>query len=63
MTEIDLIKICKDIIDECPHEVNNYKSGQINLLGMFVGEAMKKSRGHADPRELSKIMKDLLNKK
>lgn len=54
----ELEKIVASIIDENPHEVAQYKSGKDKLFGFFVGQAMKKTDGKADP----KIIQDLLKK-
>lgn len=61
MKDEELKKICQDVLDVFPDKVNNYKLGKTSLLGLFVGEAMKKSKGLAEPKQLNRIMKELLN--
>ena len=52
-------KIIEKIINENKEKVIEYKSGKSKLLGFFVGQAMKESKGKANP----KILNDLLIKK
>ena len=37
-------------------KVKEYKSGKKGLLGMFVGEVMKKSKGSADPKLTNELL-------
>jgi aspartyl-tRNA(Asn)/glutamyl-tRNA(Gln) amidotransferase subunit B len=52
------------IIDEVlalyPEKVAEYKSGKTGLLGMFMGEVMKRSKGKADPKVASKLVEERL---
>tara|TARA_Y100000590_G_scaffold258557_1_gene290216 strand:+ start:107 stop:1573 length:1467 start_codon:yes stop_codon:yes gene_type:complete len=60
MSDSNLIeKIIDKIIHENKEKVLEYKSGKSKLLGFFVGQAMKESKGKANP----KILNDLLIKK
>ena len=52
--------ICQAIIDENPAEVESYRAGKVTLLGWFVGQAMRKSGGKANPNLTRKIMEELL---
>jgi Asp-tRNA(Asn)/Glu-tRNA(Gln) amidotransferase B subunit len=53
------------IIDEVlalfPEKVAEYKSGKTGLLGMFVGEVMKRSKGKADPKITNQIISEKLD--
>lgn len=51
--------IVDEIIENNPDEVARYKDGKKQLIGFFVGQAMKASRGKANP----KLIKDLISKK
>lgn len=44
-----------------PDKVVEYRSGKTGLLGLFMGEVMKLSKGKADPKVASKIVKELLD--
>ena len=70
--ELDLIQnsnstelqtLIEDVLAKFPEKVNEYKAGKIGLLGLFVGEVMKLSKGKADPKLLNQLVKDTLEKK
>jgi len=49
-------------IDKYPDKVIAYKSGSKNLLGLFMGEVMKLSKGKADPKIANKLLREALEK-
>ena len=53
MTQItdegELNKIIAAIITKSPKQVEQYKGGKTNLLGFFVGQVMKETKGRAKP--------------
>lgn len=51
--------IVEEIIKNNPDEVKRYKEGKKQLIGFFVGQAMKASKGKANP----KLVKDLITEK
>jgi aspartyl-tRNA(Asn)/glutamyl-tRNA(Gln) amidotransferase subunit B len=53
--------IIDEVIAMYPDKVKDFKSGKKNLMGMFMGEVMKKSQGKADPKIASKLLADSLN--
>ena len=64
VTDTGLIEtIVDDVIAENQKMVVQYLSGKDKLLGFFVGQAMKKSKGKANPKILNEILKDKLSKK
>lgn len=50
-----------EIIDNNPGQVAEYRSGKDKLFGFFVGQAMKASKGKANPAQVNEILKKLLN--
>ncbi len=56
-------KVIEDIIDQLilnhPNEVESFRAGKKKLLGFFVGQLMKETKGKADP----KLANQILNKK
>lgn len=44
------------VLEAWPDKVDDYRAGKKNLIGLFVGEVMKATRGAADP----KAVRDLL---
>ncbi|MEX2477993.1 MAG: Asp-tRNA(Asn)/Glu-tRNA(Gln) amidotransferase subunit GatB [Gracilimonas sp.] len=51
--------IVEKIIKDNPDEVRRYQEGKKQLIGFFVGQAMKASKGKANP----KLVKDLITEK
>jgi len=64
VTDISQIEnIVDDVIKENQKMVEQYLSGKEKLLGFFVGQSMKKSKGKANPKILNEILKKKLIKK
>jgi aspartyl-tRNA(Asn)/glutamyl-tRNA(Gln) amidotransferase subunit B len=57
----DLIRnFVNDAIAKFPEKVQEYKQGKKGLLGLFVGEVMKLSKGKADPKLTNKMVLERL---
>ncbi|HET6225140.1 MAG TPA: Asp-tRNA(Asn)/Glu-tRNA(Gln) amidotransferase subunit GatB [Bacteroidia bacterium] len=56
-----LTEIVKQAIAKYPEKVIEYKNGKTTLLGLFMGEVMKLSKGKADPKVATGIVKELLD--
>jgi aspartyl-tRNA(Asn)/glutamyl-tRNA(Gln) amidotransferase subunit B len=54
-----ILPIVEQVIIDYPAKVLEYRKGKNGILGMFMGEVMKRSKGKADP----KVANDLLLKK
>ena len=50
----------KEILAAWPDKVANYKNGNKGMLGLFMGELMKKTEGKANPKVASVIIQKLL---
>jgi aspartyl-tRNA(Asn)/glutamyl-tRNA(Gln) amidotransferase subunit B len=48
------------VLARCPKEVEAYKGGKTKLIGFFVGQVMKETRGKANPQVVNEILKDKL---
>jgi aspartyl-tRNA(Asn)/glutamyl-tRNA(Gln) amidotransferase subunit B len=59
LSEIE--EVISRIIERNPDEVSRYRAGQEKLLGFFVGEAMKATRGKANPKLVNEILKNKLS--
>jgi len=57
--ESELEKIVDIIISNSPGEVERFKGGEAKLMGFFVGQVMKETKGKANP----KVVNELLRKK
>jgi len=55
----ELETLVNEVLESMPDKVDAYRKGKKGLLGLFVGEIMKKSNGTADP----KLVNQLLGKK
>ena len=47
-------ELVQKVVDAHPNEVEAYKNGKTNLLGFFVGQVMKETKGRANPKTVIK---------
>ena len=59
--EGELEKLVNSVLSANPENVEKYKNGKDKLFGFFVGEAMKLSKGKANPKILNELLKSKLN--
>ncbi len=59
--ESEILKFAKQSIEKYPQKVKIYQNGKKGLIGLFMGEVMKMSKGKANPKMANKILKKLLN--
>jgi aspartyl-tRNA(Asn)/glutamyl-tRNA(Gln) amidotransferase subunit B len=50
-----------EVLAKMPDKIKEYKSGKKNLIGLFVGEVKKVSKGKADMQVVNKLLSDKLN--
>lgn len=55
-----LYKLAEEAIQKFPDKAEAYRSGKKNLLGLFMGEVMKASKGKADPKKANEIVRRVL---
>ncbi len=55
-----LEKIVETVLADHPNQVAEYKSGKEQLIGFFVGQVMKASRGQANPKVVNDILREKL---
>ena len=48
--------LVEEVLSAWPDKVAQYQKGKKNLVGMFVGEVMKKSKGSADPKLVNELI-------
>jgi aspartyl-tRNA(Asn)/glutamyl-tRNA(Gln) amidotransferase subunit B len=60
-SEDSLKPIVESVLSENSQKVLEYKSGKKGLMGMFMGQVMKKSNGKADPKVATKILTEILD--
>ena len=56
----ELERVVDAVIARNPAEVEKYKGGKTNLLGFFVGQAMKDLKGKGNPGALNALLKKKL---
>ncbi|OUU01957.1 MAG: Asp-tRNA(Asn)/Glu-tRNA(Gln) amidotransferase GatCAB subunit B [Bacteroidetes bacterium MED-G17] len=56
-----LHNLIEEVLGQFPDKVAAYKSGKKGLMGLFVGQVMKKSQGKADPKETNKLLSEILD--
>ena len=49
-------------LEKYPEKVEEYKNGKKGLIGLFMGEVMKLSKGKADPKIANKLVREALEK-
>jgi len=57
-----LLEFVQQAIAKFPDKAEAYKNGKKNLLGLFMGEVMKLSRGKADPKVTNQMIREELEK-
>lgn len=50
-----------ELIKENPEEIERFKNGEKKLMGLFMGQLMKKSKGKADPKTASQLINKMLS--
>jgi aspartyl-tRNA(Asn)/glutamyl-tRNA(Gln) amidotransferase subunit B len=58
----ELSRIVSDIIEKNPKEAQRYKAGETKLAGFFVGQVMRATGGKGNPKEISRLVSELLGK-
>ncbi len=49
------------VVREHPDEVRRYREGKTKLMGFFVGQVMRETRGQANPSELESLLRKALD--
>ena len=50
------------VIEAMPDKIIEYQKGKKGLIGLFVGEVKKRSKGKADPKLVTQLLEQKLNK-
>jgi aspartyl-tRNA(Asn)/glutamyl-tRNA(Gln) amidotransferase subunit B len=63
ITDADAIEaLAQRIIDANPGQAQAYRGGKEQLLGFFVGQVMKETRGKANPAAVNEVLRRLLSR-
>ena len=50
-----------NILKSNQDKVEQYRGGKVKLLGFFVGQTMKASKGSANPQKVNQLLKEILS--
>ena len=56
-----LVEYARQAIAKYPEKAEEYKKGKVGLIGLFMGEVMKLSKGKADPKLANELVKKMLD--
>ena len=59
--EDGLIGFIEKVILDNPSEVERFKNGEQQLIGFFMGQLMRVSKGKADPKLANSLLRKKLN--
>lgn len=59
--ELVIEKFIKEVILKNPKAAQDYKAGKQNALQFLLGQVMAQTRGTADPKKVSELVKKILN--
>ncbi len=57
----ELETLVEEVLQTMPDKVEAYQKGKKGLMGLFVGEVMKKSKGKGDPKMINQLLAEKLN--
>ncbi len=53
-------EIVEKVVNSHPNEIEAYRNGKTNLLGFFVGQVMKETKGRANPKTVNELIRKIL---
>jgi len=53
--------IIREVLDNNPQQIEQYRGGQQKLFGFFVGQVMKATQGKANPKQVNELLRKLLD--
>ena len=59
-SDYHLRDICHSVVRDKPEEVRLLRGGKSKLMGALVGEVMKRTSGRANPKDVSKLLADIV---
>lgn len=58
----EIEKLINDVIAHNPDQVEQFRAGKEKVLGFFVGQIMKQSKGKANPGQVNQMLRDKLKR-
>jgi aspartyl-tRNA(Asn)/glutamyl-tRNA(Gln) amidotransferase subunit B len=63
ISEADALEaVVQGVLDRNPKEIAAYRGGKTKLMGFFVGEVMKATRGRANPKAVNELLRQRLDR-
>ncbi len=59
--EAGIEAIVNKVLEKNPEEIERFKAGEQKLIGFFVGQVMKETKGKANPRIVNELLKKKLS--
>ena len=59
----ELSQVVRQVLDDNPAEVERFLAGKTKLMGFFVGQVMKATKGKGNPAIVNKIVAEELKKR
>ncbi len=59
--ESELAAIVQQVLTDNPKEVEKYKAGKKKVMGFFVGQVMRQTKGKANPQMVNELLRKLLD--
>lgn len=56
----EILEIIDEVLKQHPGKVEQYRKGKKGLIGMFMGEVMKRTKGKADPKKTNELIRESL---
>ncbi len=53
-------EVCKKVVEQNPRQAEQLRAGKGALMGFFVGQVMKETKGAANPQMVNDLLKKLL---
>ncbi len=61
--ESELESIVDKVLEDNPKEIGKYLSGKTKIMGFFVGQVMKATKGKANPQVVNRLLVKKLQEK
>ncbi len=53
--------VVEDVLTSCPAQVQQYREGNLKVMGYLVGQVMKKTQGKANPKQVNEMLRDKMS--
>ncbi len=60
MAGSELERIVAEVIEKNPKQVEQYRGGKKTVIGYFVGQVMRATKGQADPKKVNQLLRERL---